>query len=289
MEKATVAKWVGALLCVLLVLVLASVSYRAKDGSLLFSVKEALAAPVSRQCRAYTIHLSKYRHRLDNPDSANNAQWNTLDLRLNTSEPGIFPFPKFYSSAPSGDAVQLELAEDFEIITSSPNSGAAGDMRHERILSRYCSSTARVPRDPALQIQTVTVHRIEVTYSSVNLLATSAAMQEVLQQRSAAERENAHFIDEEMYALDVSADGTVHITVHSSALYTGSYRGIANALASLDQLLHQVVPVQLPVAILDWPDNHWRGKTFFACAFAVPIPTLRDRIRQRTQCIWTAE
>jgi hypothetical protein len=260
MEKAAVAKWAGVLLCVLIVLVIASVSYRAKDGSLLFSVKGPSAAPSSRLCRANTIHPSKYRRRLDNPDAANNAQWNTLDLRLNTTEAGIFPFPKFYSSAPSGEAVQLELAEDFEIITLSPNNATPLDMRHERILSRYCGSTARVPRDLALQIRTVAVHRIEVTYSSVNLLTTSAAMQEVLRQRSAAERENAHYIDEELYALDVSAEGTVRISVHSPALYAGSYRGIANALASLDQLLHQVVPLQLPVAMLDWPDNHWRGE-----------------------------
>jgi hypothetical protein len=274
MEKATVAKWAGALLCVLAVLVLASVSYRAKNGSLMFSVKDAPMVFPARQCKAQTIQLSKYRHRQDHTDQLG-SQWNTLQLRLNTSEAGIFPFPKFYNSATGVEAVHLELAEDFEITTSAPDTASAGDIRHERILSRYCGTTGRVLRDPALQIKTVTVRTIEVIYSNVNLLATSAAMQETLKQRSAAERENAHYIDEEMYALDVTTDGNVRITVHSPTLNAGSYRGIANALATLDQLLHQVVPMPLPVAILDWPDNHWRGKHVLFARSTNPAPTGR--------------
>ena len=108
-------------------------------------------------------------------------------------------------------------------------------------------------------INIITINHIEIIFIETNLLETSTIMKNILHKRSKETKENAYYIDEEMYSIDISIHGHVKIHIHSSRLYNNIYRGLANALASLDQIITQSMPIQLPLSILDWPDNHWRG------------------------------
>ena len=150
------------------------------------------------------------------------------------------------------------------------------NVNSELILHRYCSHSdahstdARVKVDSSSAVTAVKVQHIYVTFSPSPIIGTSDAMVHLLEQRTTRAAVNAEYIDEEMYAMTISNMGVVRIRVHSPSTTSptttttptssSSHRGVANALASLDQLLHQVVPLQLPLSMIDWPDNHWRGK-----------------------------
>jgi hypothetical protein len=196
------------------------------------------------QCR---LKVSSAKNRVDtSPPSG-------AGVILRSNDSGLFPFPKHFHSSEAADHTFLRLSDEFRI-----HSPTQSYQDVNLLTERFCLETVAPTRSTGSQV--IAVQNIEVYFSDANILASSEAMRTVLDRRPSDVQENARYIDAEMYALNVTAEGRVQITVHSPALYEGASRGLANALATLEQLVSQAVPVQLPLAIVDWPDNHWRGE-----------------------------
>ena len=77
---------------------------------------------------------------------------------------------------------------------------------------------------------------------------------------------NQNLLINELYTLDINNNNNHNVTITACG-----YRGIINAIMTLDQLLSASSPssssivllpsiVSLPLSIIDWPDNIWRGK-----------------------------
>jgi N-acetyl-beta-hexosaminidase len=62
--------------------------------------------------------------------------------------------------------------------------------------------------------------------------------------------------DHEAYQLVIHENGSVNIIAND-------YQGVKHALATLSQILYSMPTYHFPIEIVDWPDNHWRGKLFF--------------------------
>lgn len=193
--------------------------------------------------------------RQSNRSYENSADIRSTSMLLGSNESSLFPFPKTFTSNGWSDHMYLELAADFRIRLISHESR---NRDVQSMVDRFCTETVATAR--SLKPSSLVIHDVEIRFVETNLLATSEVMNSILVNRSKEARDNAAYIDAEMYTLDISTDGVAHIQVHSPALYPGAHRGLANALATLEQLVHQAVPVQVPLSILDWPDNHWRGK-----------------------------
>lgn len=176
-------------------------------------------------------------------------------LSLGSNESSLFPFPKSFSSNERSDHINLELDSSFQIrFLSHGHNHQDVNM----IVNRFCTETVASTRSS--RPGNMVIHDVEINFVETNLLATSEMMQSILANRVKEAKDNAAYIDAEMYTLDISTDGVARIQTHSPLLYPGSHRGLANALASLEQLVHQAVSVQVPLSIVDWPDNHWRGE-----------------------------
>ena len=252
--------WITAL--VALAVLLASFSYlyrrRTFNADQLANINQESHAAVVRQCKLNTLPF-------DDIDTTDNDEWLDLKLRLNSSQSGIFPFPKVYTSDAGSVFSHLKFAPIYQLHVQHENENKDSwklNTKSENILNRYCAQQNKSPSSENTSpsdstVTTVLIHNVYVTYTTSHLLATSDSMRKLIQLRTAEEQANAQYIDDEMYSLSVSQAGVVHIRIHSSI---HSNRALTNAFASLDQLVNQVVPVQLPLSIIDWPDNHWRGK-----------------------------
>lgn len=189
----------------------------------------------------------------------NSQEEHTLpDLRLRNNESGLFPFPKSYSSSESATPTNLVLSGDFRIHFMDDIAQVRARDDIKAIFNRFCSETNAAYHSHGPQ--TALISDVVITFSDAHILATSSDMWWLLAARSSEAQQNAAYIDAEMYSLRVGTDGRAHIAVHSPSLFEGAHRGLANAFASLEQLVHQAIPVQLPLLIVDWPDNHWRGE-----------------------------
>jgi len=160
-------------------------------------------------------------------------------------------------------------------VTENENGSSYSNPSVQAILNRYCVSTLQRSSEMALLSSTAihSVHAINIEFVDQHLLLfnaeqekassidqhSSSTMKKILQHRSEDNQANARYIDAEMYTLTISTNGIVNIKVHALDMVAGVHRGVANAFATLDQLLHQVIPLNLPLSIVDWPDNHWRG------------------------------
>ena len=264
-------------------MVVATVSYRKGIQEYVVSTAGGFASDESgtreastRTCKALP-GISEFNKYSDLP-VADLPEWFQLKLRLNSSQSGIFPFPKAFESSEIGPRTRLSLNPDFLLHVARPRDGNSSYYGlTNSIFERYCSSSRVSSHYADARITTTSVSNIIITFSTEHLLADSEAMREALAHRSEHSKHNAVPIDAEMYKLNISSDGTVHITVHANHSNTDSttttstsafaHRGVANALATLDQLLHQTVPLKLPLSVLDWPDNAWRGTQFYCLKF----------------------
>jgi len=270
----------NVILCLLCLMVVATVSYRKGIQEYVVSTAGSFASDDSTAEGASTLNckalpaITEHNKYSDLPAS-DLPEWFQLKLRLNSSQSGIFPFPKVFESAEGGPLTRLSLKTDFALQVQHPNGGDSLNYgATNSIYDRYCQSSRVSSHRADSSITTTSVSKIIITFSTGHLLADSDAMRETLAHRSEHSKQNAVPIDAEMYKLTISGDGTVHITVHASATHPPdstpsisttafAHKGVANALATLDQLLHQTVPLRLPVRVLDWPDNAWRGTGAF--------------------------
>lgn len=269
-----------AVLALLFVMIVTTVSYRKGVKQFVVSTAGSLTQDTSATKEAKTLTckalpgIREYNQYTDLP-GADLPEWFQLKLRLNASQSGIFPFPKVFESSVNGPLTRLSLRSDFSLHIRSDLSdfGLTGS-----IFERYCQSSRVSTHLADTSITTIDVSKIIITFSPEHLLASSDAMRETLSHRSPQSKQNAIPIDAEMYKLAISADGTVHIVVHakpisstdtsaSTSTTAFAHRGAANALATLDQLLHQTVPLRLPLKVVDWPDNPWRGAYYFTLLF----------------------
>ena len=267
MDKQTLSQYISILICLLIVLIIVSTTYKYDGKNFLTKTTTSTADSKTNtiakrllQCNTLTPTQNSFQHST-NHNNYENEEWRILKLRLNATDSGIFPFPKVYESNPEASFSQLQLHENFDITIYNE------DIKHinynefiSPILNRYCTTTMQTIRTIQPNFNIITINHIEIIFIETNLLETSTIMKNILNKRSKETKENAYYIDEEMYSIDISKQGHVKIHIHSSRLYNNIYRGLANALASLDQILTQSIPIQLPLAILDWPDNHWRGE-----------------------------
>jgi len=191
-------------------------------------------------------------------------EWFQLKLRLNSSQAGIFPFPKVFESAEEGPLTRLSLKPDFRLRIQHDSEAAMFSLGSTgSVFRRYCDSAKTATHIHDASITTTSVEDIFISFAPESLLASTDAMKDVLRKRSAESRLNAAYIDDEMYKLSINNQGQVFIEVHAPRTPLGAtavHQGVVNALGTLDQLLHQTVPLRLPLSVLDWPDNHWRGE-----------------------------
>ena len=268
----------NVILSLLCLMVVATVSYRKGIQEYVVSTAGGFASDESgtREASARTCTalpgISEFNKYSDLP-VADLPEWFQLKLRLNSSQSGVFPFPKVFESSEFGPRTRLSLNSDFSLHVGRPRDGDSSNYGlTNSIFERYCSSSRVSSHFADTRIKITSVSKIYITFSTEHLLADSEAMRETLNHRSEHSKQNAVPIDAEMYKLTISSDGTVHITVHANPSNADSsipistasttvfaHRGVANALATLDQLLHQTVPLKLPLSVLDWPDNAWRG------------------------------
>jgi hypothetical protein len=247
------SKWrVISLCCAIVVGVL--LAYRA---SVTRAVRPLRANAIPVESQVESVFRNTVQCRLKKVSSAKNRVGTSppsgVGVILRSNDSGLFPFPKHFHSSEAAEHTFLRLSDEFRI-----HSPTQSYQDVNLLTERFCLETVapiRTTASPWLAVQD-----IDIYFNDANILAKSEAMRTVLDRRPRDVQENAHYIDAEMYALNVTAEGRVYITVHSPALYDGAHRGLANALATLEQLVNQAVPVQLPLAIVDWPDNHWRGE-----------------------------
>ncbi len=271
----------NVILCLLCLMVVATVSYRKGIQEYVVTTAGSFVSDESttreartRTCKALPA-ITEHNKYSDLPAS-DLPEWFQLKLRLNSSQSGIFPFPKVFESAEDGLLTRLSLTTDFALqVQHSYDGNSSNYGLTNSIFERYCQSSRVSSHAVDSSITTTSVSKITITFSTEHLLADSEAMRDTLTHRSEHSKQNAVPIDAEMYKLTIATDGTVHITVHASATHPSdsttsstttafAHKGVANALATLDQLLHQTVPLRLPLRVLDWPDNAWRGTT---CVF----------------------
>lgn len=268
MNKQLLSQWAGVLFTLFLILVVLAISYR-KDsegsGSLAGTSKQTLGDHVTskvpladRQCATLLNQRGTQKSRFDIPDDI--PDWLDVRLRINSSQTRLFPFPKVYESDSQGLLTRLSISSEFQMHFQYDGSmSLAMTDRVKLIVDRVCLGTVSGVQAQHAASSTPVAH-IHVTFTSSKLIATSSAMKNILHQRSEEAKKNAQYIDDEMYTLNVSQEGVVYIMVHTSAeTDSATHRGLANAFATLDQLFNQPIPVQLPLSIIDWPDNHWRG------------------------------
>lgn len=266
MNKQFVHQWTGCLVIFLLIVLVLTISYRNANniaGSTSKShtdVPEHSSSPlpIDLQCQARPTAIDTQKSRYDAAEDI--PDWLDERLRLNSSQTRIFPFPKVYDSAQQGLTTRLSLKPRFQMHFQYDGRVSVAMVENiKHIVDRVCHDLVS-GTEPKHAAPSLPVTHVHVTFTSSNLLATSSAMKDILHHRTEEVKRNAQYIDDEMYTLDVSEDGVVYIMVHTSTA-TGSapHRGLANAFSTLEQLVNQAIPVKLPLSIIDWPDNHWRG------------------------------
>jgi len=282
----------GAVFVVLLLMVVLTTSYRKGSHFLVSNASEPINAQTGLpnpnmvvgeqlQCKA-TSMIDDYNKYTDMP-TEKLPEWFQLKLRLNSTQSGIFPFPKVFESAEEGPLTRLTLQPEFRLRIQHNSEDEMFSLGSTRtVFKRYCASAKTSTHHQDASITTTSVGDIFISVAPENLLATTDAMKDVLWKRSAESRLNAAYIDDEMYHLSINTQGQVFIIVHALRTplsATAVHQGVVNALGTLDQLLHQTVPLRLPLSVLDWPDNHWRGEfvccvlccvqdVYYCCAFS---------------------
>eukprot|EP01031_Cornospumella_fuschlensis_P038031 gene38031-46209_t len=105
------------------------------------------------------------------------------------------------------------------------------------------------------------------TVDHVQMVVSSKLLLESLQHTWITKKFYRYMRSNESYMVFVHPNHTAVLLAHNelSMLY---------ALNSLSQMLHSPMTVQLPVEILDWPENNWRGLLVDVSRHFQPLPTL---------------
>lgn len=195
----------------------------------------------------------------------------------------LFPFPKIYSIGEYNDSkrynsnIRFHLHSNFKIDVYYDyivNNDTTLYSLINKNIQRYCNKTAISWKETSLEdTSRIKVNNnldknkdnqisiIKLIITNESLIHSNNWMNEYLANNNmdsinhnSSNKKIQQQLKNEMYSICIDINTNITIKAHN-------YRGVVNALSTLDQIFSRmkIFTVPLPLHIIDWPDNIWRG------------------------------
>lgn len=199
------------------------------------------------QCKQ---HESQDIERIDRAFLNKFHRFTTLDKKNTTSSASI-PLPKLFHeeetlSAPRGMVLHPEYDIKFVGETKVERSIEEDPTVFNNAVQRFCSML----HQPYVNATSTDIQGDAVMIiTSISIEYSAGSIQSDL----FSDVNRVYSKDHEAYQLIIHENGNVNIVANGE-------QGVKHALSTLSQVLYSMVAYHFPVEIVDWPENHWRGK-----------------------------
>ncbi|RYY85035.1 hypothetical protein EON63_08045 [archaeon] len=161
-----------------------------------------------------------------------------------------WPPPKYIHQQDHIDSHPMRLYLPSSFTMSLQVDSSVDSAQQERIqvsVNQLCS------QEPSLELPATYTPDDFFTIDHIQLVVSSELLLEALQHTWITKKLYRYMRSNESYMVFINPNHTAVLLAHNevSMLY---------ALNSLSQMLHSPMAMQLPVEILDWPENNWRGE-----------------------------